>query len=290
MTRGFRREALRSPDRFWLTDAQFAKHGAAAFRERNMSADDRQSSMVFGEKARDYLAFRPDYPETLFAWLASAAPAKGLAWDCGAGSGQAALGLSRHFDRVLATERDPRQLAMAPRRPNIDYRLAAAEDDPGLRETVDLIACACSVHWFDLPRFYARAAQALKPGGLLAVWTYDWPWTGAGPLDAVLEELKTGILGPFWGDTAQYYFSGYRKLPFPFPQRDTPAFTTPIAESKDDLLRFLSTWSAVPKYRARHGRDPLALVDKALGEAWRALPPALPLSVPLHLRCGYKPD
>ncbi len=254
-----------------------------------MIADDRQS-LLFGENATDYQAFRPDYPEALFAWLADAAPARGLAWDCGTGSGQAALGLSRHFDGVLATERDPRQLALAPKRPSIAYRLAAAEDDLGLEGAVDLVACACALHWFDLKRFYPVARRALKPGGLLAAWTYDWPWTGRGPLDAVLERLKTEILGPFWGENAHYYFSGYRTLPFPFPERESPPFRTKIADSKEDLVRFLSTWSATRRYEARTGRDPLALVDKDLDAAWRADPPALPIEVPLHLRCGYKDD
>ncbi len=245
-------------------------------------------SLYFGENARDYRAFRPDYPEALFDWLASAAPARGLAWDCGAGSGQATMGLARHFESVLATERDPRQLAQAPRRDNIDYRLAAAEENLGLDGTVDLIACACSLHWFDLARFYPVAACALKPGGLIAAWTYDWPWTGAPALDAVLERLKTEILGPFWGDNAALYFSGYSNLPFPFVECEAPSFTTKIAESPDELLRFLSTWSAVQKYRERHGADPLALVEKALDAAWRQCPPSVPLRVPLHLRCGYK--
>jgi SAM-dependent methyltransferase len=247
-------------------------------------------SLVFGQNAADYQAFRPEYPEGLFAWLAGATPAQGLAWDCGTGSGQAALGLSRHFSRVLATERDPRQLALAPDRPNIEYRLAAAEDDPGLDGAVDLIACACSLHWFDLGEFYPLARRALKPGGVLAAWTYDWPRTGRAPLDAVLETLKSGILGRYWGQNAHYYFSGYRTLPFPFAEREAPLFTTKIAESKDDLRRFLSTWSAVRRYEEDTGRNPLDLVDKALEDAWRADPPARAVEAPLYLRCGYKED
>lgn len=254
-----------------------------------MNAKEAQS-LLFGENAADYRAFRPDYPQELFLWLAGAAPSPGLAWDCGTGSGQAALGLSPHFRRVLATERDPRQLALAPKRPNIDYRLVAAEDDPGLEGAVDLIACACSLHWFDLQRFYAVARRALKPGGVLAAWTYDWPWTGRARLDAVLSDLKTGILGPYWGENAHYYFSGYRTLPLPFAERESPRFKTKIADSREDLLRFLSTWSAARRYKEQTGRDPLALVDKALEEAWRADPPALPIEVPLYLRCGYRDD
>jgi SAM-dependent methyltransferase len=243
-------------------------------------------SLYFGQDAEGYRAFRPQYPAPLYEWLAQAAPSRALAWDCGTGSGQAALGLAAHFDRVVATDPDPRQLAAAPKRANIDYRLAAAEGDLGLAGEVDLIACACSVHWFDLPRFYARARDALKPGGLIAVWTYDWHYTGSAPLDAALETLKTDILGPFWDDNARYYFSGYAALPFPFDEMDAPLFRSPIAASCAELMNFLSTWSAVMKYRERHGSDPLAIMDAQLARAWEASPPASPVCVPLHMRCG----
>jgi SAM-dependent methyltransferase len=245
-------------------------------------------SLHFGAEAEKYFAFRPQYPAALFAWLAQIAPARGLAWDCGTGSGQAALGLSEHFAHVLATDPDPRQLALAPKRANIDYRLAPAEAGPGPREAVDLIACACSIHWFDLPKFYETASRALKPGGVIAAWTYDWPWTGSAPLDAVLERLKSEILGPFWGDNAALYFNRYEELPFPFEGIETPAFHVAVARSPADFLAFLATWSAIGKYRQSRGCDPLQLVEKELAQAWRAAPPPLPLRVPLHMRCGHK--
>ncbi|WP_424361024.1 class I SAM-dependent methyltransferase [Methylocystis parvus] len=244
------------------------------------------TSLYFGQDAEGYRAFRPQYPAALYEWLAQAAPSRSLAWDCGTGSGLAASGLAEHFDRVVATDPDPRQLAAAPRRANIDYRLAPAEADLGLAGKVDLIACACSVHWFDLPRFYARAGEALKPGGVIAVWTYDWPWTGSPPLDAALEALRTEILGPFWDDNARYYFSGYAALPFPFEETEAPLFRSPIAATCEDLVNFLRTWSAVTKYRARHGVDPLAIMAPVLARAWEANPPDSPLCVPLHMRCG----
>jgi SAM-dependent methyltransferase len=245
-------------------------------------------SLHFGGDAESYFAFRPHYPLELFAWLAGVAPANALAWDCGTGSGQAALGLSEHFARVVATDPDPRQLALAPPRENIDYRLAAAEADPGLRGEVDLIACACSLHWFDLPKFYEMATLALKPGGVIAAWTYDWPWTGQARIDAVLERLKTGILGPFWGDNAQYYFGRYANLPFPFPEIERPRFEVAIAASKSDFLKFLGTWSAVARYRERHGADAFAQIADELDDAWRTEAPAIPLRVPLHMRCGRR--
>ena len=40
----------------------------------------------------------------------SVAPARGLAWDCGAGSGQAARDLAQRFARVVATDASRAQL------------------------------------------------------------------------------------------------------------------------------------------------------------------------------------
>ncbi len=248
-------------------------------------------TLVFGQDANAYRSFRPEYPDELFSWLRSLAPSDALAWDCGTGSGQAALGLAKHFRRVVATDLDPRQLAVAPARPNIDYRLAAAEAELGLRAEIDLIACACSIHWFDLERFYANAKRALKPQGVIVAWTYDWPYTGSEAVDAVLAGLRDDILGPFWDAASTYYFGRYENLPFPFAAIDCPRFLAPIAHSRDELGRFLGTWSALKKYRQQKKSDPLTLIERELDAAWRLEPPALPLRVPLHMRAGrFDPD
>lgn len=45
----------------------------------------------FSEHASDYARVRPTYPAALLAWLAAEALARDVAWDCGTGSGQAAV-------------------------------------------------------------------------------------------------------------------------------------------------------------------------------------------------------
>ncbi len=115
----------------------------------------------FSQAARDYARYRPRYPAALFAWLASLAPRRELAWDGGTGNGQAALGLIEHFDRVLATDASPEQLEHATPRERIEYRLARVEDvalEPG---SVDLVTVGAAVHWFDLDPFYAAVRRAL---------------------------------------------------------------------------------------------------------------------------------
>ena len=76
--------------------------------------------MTFPDHFSDrYEAFRPTYPETLFAYLASLVPSHDLAWDCATGNGQAALGLTPHFDAVVATDASPQQIAQARPHPKV---------------------------------------------------------------------------------------------------------------------------------------------------------------------------
>ena len=67
----------------------------------------------FSGHAVEYAKFRPRYPDKLFEYLASISPRHGLAWDCATGNGQAAVGLIRHFDSVIATDASARQIATA---------------------------------------------------------------------------------------------------------------------------------------------------------------------------------
>ena len=48
----------------------------------------------FSAVAADYASARPEYPDALFAWIASIAPSRDAVWDAGCGSGQASRGLA----------------------------------------------------------------------------------------------------------------------------------------------------------------------------------------------------
>lgn len=248
---------------------------------------DARDNRFFGHDAGAYRARRPEYPDALFDWLAQVAPGHEHAWDCGTGTGQAAQKLARYFRHVRATDADARLLAQAAGAPNIAYTLLPAEQTVDLDALVDLLTCACSAHWFDLDRFYAQARRALKPDGVIALWTYDWPWTTSPAVNAILEKLKTDILGAYWGPESVYYFARYKNLPFPFTEIATPEFYVEIAQTSDELLDFLGTWSASTKYRAATGDDPLAPVREELATAWLA-ELSEPVRIPLHLRVGRR--
>jgi len=221
----------------------------------------------FSELAELYSRYRPQYPVSLYAYLASLAPGHEQAWDCGTGNGQAALGLAEHFERVWATDASPRQLDQAPAHPRVTFRPAEA-DQSGLPDaSTDLATAAQAVHWFDLDKYYAEVRRVLKPQGVIAAWSYRLAQVTP-QVDAILSTYFHDVLGPYWSPRIRYVMEGYRTLPFPFDEIQPPAFEMAVDWTLDELRGFLASWSATQPYREAQGHHPLELVDEALKEAW----------------------
>ena len=126
----------------------------------------------FSARAADYASSRPRYPSALFAWLATIAPRRTLAWDCGTGNGQAATALARRFARVIATDASAEQIANAAPNPRVIYRVAASERSGLPGGCADVVTVAQALHWFDLPRFWDEARRVLRADGVVAAWCY----------------------------------------------------------------------------------------------------------------------
>ncbi len=138
----------------------------------------------FARVAADYAAHRPTYPEELFCWLASAAPACDLVWDCATGTGQAAVGLAGQFKQVWATDASASQIEAAAQAINITYQTAPA-DASGLPDSsADLVTVAQALHWFDLEPFYSSTAEPL---GNLMLLDIQMPGMGG---EEVLQRLR----------------------------------------------------------------------------------------------------
>ncbi|MDX1378106.1 MAG: class I SAM-dependent methyltransferase, partial [Anaerolineales bacterium] len=129
----------------------------------------------FSTQSRQYAQFRPQYPNAIYAYFASIVPGYALAWDCGTGNGQAAVGLAQYFEQVYATDASADQIAHAYPHPKVEYRVESAEQVALETASVNLVTVAQAVHWFDFDKFYAEVNRVLEPGGILAVWTYHLP-------------------------------------------------------------------------------------------------------------------
>lgn len=221
----------------------------------------------FSSHAEAYARSRPGYPPALFAHLVSLAPSHQLAWDCATGNGQVAIGLARHFDRVVATDASAAQIDHAFRHERIAYRVEPAEATSLDAASVDLVTVGQALHWFDLDRFYAEVRRVLRTGGVIVAWCYG-RCTVAPDIDAIIDRYYVEIVGPFWPPERIFVESGYRTLPFPFARVPLPAFDMQAEWTAEELLAYLGTWSATKRFEAHHGRDPRDEIAEPLVNAW----------------------
>lgn len=237
----------------------------------------------FSGLARAYVEFRPRYPAALFDWLAAQAPAREAAWDCATGNGQAALELAERFERVEATDLSPSQLAEAATHPRVRYSQASGEASGLAPRSVDLVTVAQAAHWLDLSRFFAEVERVARPGALVAIWGYQLLRTGDERLDSEIRTFFGETVGPYWPSGRELLDAGYRGFEFPFPETACPGFTMTATWSFEAFGGYLSSWSAVDRYRKALSADPvspfLAQVAPLWGERDRVRTVAWPLAL-----------
>ncbi|HEX6386746.1 MAG TPA: class I SAM-dependent methyltransferase [Anaerolineae bacterium] len=239
----------------------------------------------FSQLAQNYSRYRPHYPAALFEYLATIAPGRDLAWDCGTGNGQAALQLVKYFDRVVATDASSEQINQAFLHDRITYRIEKAEEVSLVSGIVDLVTVAVAVHWFALDAFYQEVRRVLKPDGVLAVWTYHLPLIGA-EIDQHLRFYYSEVLGDYWPARFHYVDEKYQTLPFPFQEVEAPEFVMRAEWDLNELVGFLSSWSATRKYSEQKGSHPLEVIWPALKEAWGDANLKREIRWPLYVRIG----
>lgn len=241
----------------------------------------------FSAAAASYAAFRPDYPRALFETLAELAPARDIAWDCATGSGQAALGLARCFDRVIATDASAAQIANAMPHPRVSYAVAAAEASGLPDESMPLITVAQALHWLDRDAFWREARRVLRPGGVIAAWCYGTLDVDPA-LDPMLQHFYSSTVGPFWPAERRLVERSYRDVEMPFEEVTLP----PMHIERDFTLRelggYLGTWSAVLRYREAIGRDPVEPLVRELAPHWGAADRPRRVRWKLGLRVGRR--
>lgn len=67
----------------------------------------------FSDVPQQYREYRPQYPESLFQYLASLTQQHMRAWDCATGTGQAAALLAGYYSQVIATDASGAQIKQA---------------------------------------------------------------------------------------------------------------------------------------------------------------------------------
>jgi len=138
----------------------------------------------FSDRAADYVKYRPSYPAPVVdAILAGLPLSRGLrAADIGAGTGISARLLADRGLSVIAVEPNRAMREAAAPDPRIEWREGTAEATGLADDSLYLVLCAQSFHWFHAERAVAEFGRVLVRGGRLAlVWNRR---DGSDPLTA----------------------------------------------------------------------------------------------------------
>ena len=222
----------------------------------------------FKDVSKHYASSRPTYPSSLFDWLAAQCESHQCAWDCGTGSGQVAMDLVARFSRVVATDASAAQIAEATAHARIDYRVAPAECSGLDPASVDLVAVAQALHWFDLDRFYPEVRRVLKLRGVFAAWCYGVIELEGDAVDQLVRRFYLETVGPYWPAERRHVETGYRDLPFPFETLRAPPFAMRAEWKLEQLLGYLRSWSATARFVASRGYDPVGELEQCLRPIW----------------------
>jgi SAM-dependent methyltransferase len=128
----------------------------------------REVAESFGTDAERYDRARPSYPQALIGRIVAESSGPGVL-DVGCGTGIVARLFQAADCQVLGVDPDARMADLARRR-GLEVEVAKFEDWEPAGRQYDMVVSGQAWHWIDPVAGAARAAQALRPGGRLAVF------------------------------------------------------------------------------------------------------------------------
>lgn len=210
------------------------------------------------EQGATYAKARPDYHPNLYKRIIDHHVSTGgrlnTLVDVGCGPGTATRILAPHFQTAIGLDPSEGMITAARELGGVSadgkpirFECSSAEDlgrstSTGCEKngtsdtttsvipdgTADLITAATAAHWFDMSRFWARAAQLLPPGGTIALWTgrrmqVHPSVPNAAAMEAKMEEIMDRELKPFMEPGNIVAHELYANLPLPWTIEPNPA-------------------------------------------------------------------
>lgn len=243
------------------------------------------------EKGKHYaqhrMAYHPSVYSTIIDHHTSTSGQLDTLLDLGCGPGLATGDLAIHFQHATGMDPSKGMLEAAQLTSQktatdepVTFSLSSAEEMAGLADSsIDLITAANAAHWFDMPAFWRRAAQVLKPGGSVALWSSGRPAAhpdtpNAAAINALWEEVEDEHLKPFFEPGNFLTSDRYRNLPMPWTVEPAVEAFEPESLFRKDweladpfhveqdrpigmemLERMLATSSPVARWREAHEGD-----------------------------------
>jgi SAM-dependent methyltransferase len=168
----------------------------------------------------------------------------------------------------------------------VTYAVAPAEASGLADASVDLVTVAQALHWFDRDAFWREARRVLRPGGVIAVWSYDDARLDTPALSEAFLRFGRDVMGPYWPTERAAVGTAYAALDFPFAELAPPPLVLEARWTRDALLGYARSWSATQRYLAAHGADPIPQLERALAPLWGDADAVRTVRWPLTVRAG----
>jgi ubiquinone/menaquinone biosynthesis C-methylase UbiE len=240
---------------------------------------------LFSKQADLYARYRPTYPKELYEYILSFVKEKNTAWDCATGNGQAAVVLAEYFKKVIATDISAAQIEKAIPKGNIEYSVCSAESTPFADNTFDLVTVAQAYHWIKWDEFKKEVTRVCKANAVIAVWTYDRNSLGDKKIDDAIRGFYENVTKPYWDYERKYVEEKYSTVEFDYELLPVKNFETILNWQREDLIGYISSWSAVQKYIKINGQSPIPIIEEEIKKLW-VKGEAKKVVFPIYLKLG----
>ncbi|WP_163124657.1 class I SAM-dependent methyltransferase [Acinetobacter portensis] len=163
----------------------------------------------FSSAAELYQQVRPSYPQSIALWLQDRLQlsSETMLLDLGSGTGKFLPYLQQITQHITAVEPIDEMLAQLKQAyPNVQTLQAFSNNMPIQHQTVDVVTCAQSFHWFAHLETLTEIHRILKPNGyLVLIWNQR---------DIGINWVKAlaDVISPFEGNTPRYHSNQWRKV------------------------------------------------------------------------------
>lgn len=215
---------------------------------------------LFSDQSKIYAQFRPAYPQQLFDYVLQFVEKRRYAWDCATGNGQAAKMLADYFEKVEASDISEAQIKNAIQKENIRYHISPAEQTLFADNSFDLITVAQAYHWLNWKKFREEAERVGKNNSVIAVWGYNNFSTDDEKLNQLIHHFYYKIIFSYWDAERRHVENNYDSVEFHFQALPSKSFGTDLIYTKEHLIGYLQSWSAVQNYIKANRSSPIDLI------------------------------
>ena len=240
---------------------------------------------LFSKQSDLYARYRPTYPKELYDHILSFVKEKNTVWDCATGNGQAAVVLADHFKKVIATDISAAQIEKATLKDNIEYLVCSAESTPFEENTFDLVTVAQAYHWIKWDEFRKEVIRVCKPGAVIAIWTYNRNKIGDKNIDDAVYSFYENVTKTYWDYERKYVEELYETVEFDYELLPVKPFETTLNWQREDMIGYISSWSAIQKYIKANGHSPISIIEEEINKFWSE-GEMKKVSFPIYLKLG----